>query len=181
MYTWSIPFSIFSYSLITIEHAHSRTQASKTSSSNQISNATISCLGIMENRHVVAVDVRGRLYIVDLETFKTIRKVSVPNGVSKMILGDSLVYLATSRSVYSIRLDIKAESVLLYVFSPLSLVFSNTNTNTNMNTDTTHRLRSYRSHSPRVAASLFLRRKVVNPLRSMISSKQTRTDHLRRM
>ena len=105
---------------------------------------------------MVAVDVRGGLYIVDLETFKTIRKVQVPNGVSKMILGDSLVYVATSRSVYSIRLDIKAESVLLYVFSHLSLVFSNTNTNTNINTDTTHRLRSYRSHSPRVAASLLL-------------------------
>ena len=86
---------------------------------------------------MVAVDVRGGLYIVDLETFKTIRKVSVPNGVSKMILGDSLVYLATSRSVYSIRLDIKAESVLLYVFS-LTLLLSNTNTNTK--TDTAHHL-----------------------------------------
>ena len=87
---------------------------------------------------MVAVDVRGGLYIVDLETFKTIRKVQVPNGVSKMILGDSLVYVATSRSVYSIRLDIKAESVLLYVFSPLLL--SNTNTNTNTKTDTAHHL-----------------------------------------
>ena len=88
---------------------------SKLIRSKEISKSRISCLGVMkETRVLVAVDVRGGLSLVDLKSFETVRNVSVPNGVSKMIVGDGIVYVATSRRVYSIRLDTKAEVVLLH-------------------------------------------------------------------
>ncbi|MDC3321025.1 hypothetical protein OAV88_00325 [bacterium] len=97
------------------------------SQSVKISTSRISCLAVMPNDDcVVGIDVKGGLVLVDTKTFSIIRKVSIPSGVKKLLVGvatTSILYVATSKCVYSIRLDLKAESVLLYS-SPSSPIVS---------------------------------------------------------